>query len=152
MTPRRMSIATIAAVLLLLAGSGRVSGVTEPGPGGVPEPVIPKGAGEVCVADTALMRRNHMTLLKHQRDETMREGIRGNPYSLAECIACHAVNGPDGQALTVDSPQHFCRSCHDYAAVNIDCFQCHASRPDAAVAGGGPEIPGAAVTTGVARQ
>lgn len=133
MALRRVSIATIAAVLLLLTGSDRVSTVTEPGAGGIPVPVIPKGQGEVCVADTEYMRRNHPTLLKHQRDETMRQGIRGNPYSLQECIACHAVAGPDAQPLTVDSPQHFCRSCHDYAAVSIDCFQCHASRPEPAV-------------------
>jgi hypothetical protein len=34
--------------------------------------------------------------------------------------------------VTVSSPQHFCRSCHDYAAVKVDCFECHASRPEAA--------------------
>jgi hypothetical protein len=77
------------------------------------------------------MRRNHMDMLKHQRDETMIEGLRGEQYSLKECIACHVVFGPDSIPVTVSSPQHFCRSCHDYAAVSIDCFQCHASRPDA---------------------
>lgn len=152
MTPRRISIATIAAVLLTLAGTGRVSGETERGTGGIPVPIIPQGQGEACVADTALMRRNHMTLLKHQRDETMRQGIRGNPYSLEECIACHAVSGPDGQALTVDSPKHFCRSCHDYAAVSIDCFQCHASRPEPALATGGLGQAGGTAAAGSARQ
>jgi len=98
---------------------------------GVPVPVIASGQGENCVEDTAYMRRNHMTLLKHKRDETVRQGIRSKRHSLKECVACHAVPGPDGMFLTVASPQHFCRSCHDYAAVSIDCFQCHASRPDA---------------------
>jgi len=93
-------------------------------------PVIPMGQGDSCVEDTNFMRRNHMDLLKHQRDETMKEGIRGKPYSLKECLSCHAVNGPDAIPVTVSSPQHFCRSCHDYAAVSIDCFQCHASRPE----------------------
>jgi predicted CXXCH cytochrome family protein len=138
----------LVAMVVLLAVTSRVSGVTEPGAGGIPVPVIPRGQGEACVADTAFMRRNHMSLLRHQRDETMRQGIRGNPYSLEACIACHAVAGPDAQPLTVDSPQHFCRSCHDYAAVSIDCFQCHASRPETAVAGEN----GGAAAVGVARQ
>ena len=93
-------------------------------------PVIPMGQGDSCVEDTDFMRRNHMDLLKHQRVETMKEGIRDKPYSLKECLSCHAVNGPDAIPVTVASPQHFCRSCHDYAAVSIDCFQCHASRPE----------------------
>ncbi len=97
----------------------------------VPQPDIPKGQGEQCVADTDFMRRNHMTLLQHQRDETMHKGIRSKEHSLKECVACHAVAGPDAMPVTVASEKHFCRSCHDYAAVTIDCFQCHASRPDA---------------------
>jgi predicted CXXCH cytochrome family protein len=97
----------------------------------VPQPDIPKGKGQQCVADTEFMRRNHMTMLEHQRDDTVLQGVRGNPYSLKDCVSCHAVDGADGTPVTVSSPEHFCRSCHDYAAVSIDCFQCHASRPDA---------------------
>jgi hypothetical protein len=97
---------------------------------GVPLPSIAKAQGDDCVADTDFMRRNHMDLLKHQRDETMLEGVRGEPYSLVECVDCHVVKGPDALPVTASDPQHFCRSCHDYAAVSIDCFQCHASRPD----------------------
>ena len=99
-------------------------------PAGVPMPAIPLGLGDSCVKDTDFMRRNHMNLLKHQRDETMLKGVRDKQYSLKECISCHAVMGPDAVPLTIASPQHFCRSCHDYAAVSVDCFQCHASRPD----------------------
>jgi len=99
---------------------------------GVPMPVIPMGQGDTCVEDTDFMRRNHMDMLKHQRDETMLRGLRAEQHSLKECISCHAVNGPDSKPVTVSSPQHFCRSCHDYAAVSIDCFQCHASRPESA--------------------
>ena len=99
----------------------------------VPQPDIPKGQGEQCVEDSNLMRRNHMTMLKHQRDETMLKGVRSKQYSLKECVACHAVPGPDSTPVTVASPKHFCRSCHDYAAVKIDCFQCHASRPEMTV-------------------
>jgi len=97
---------------------------------GVAFPVIPVAQGDKCVADTAFMRRNHMKLLNHQRDETVLKGERDEPYSLKECLNCHVVFGPDAKPVTVASPSHFCRVCHDYAAVSIDCFQCHASRPE----------------------
>ncbi len=80
------------------------------------------------------MRRNHMELLKHQRDRTVHEGIRTVRHSLNNCIACHAgkktgrVTGSDG----------FCESCHRYASVKLDCFECHADRPTAAIAGAKP--------------
>jgi predicted CXXCH cytochrome family protein len=95
-------------------------------------PAIPEGLGERCVEDTDFMRRNHMELLKHQRDETVLKGVRTEQYSLKECFNCHVVYGPDAKAVTAASPAHFCRACHDYAAVSIDCFDCHASRPEAA--------------------
>jgi len=97
---------------------------------GVPQPHPPKGKGEACVAETDFMRRNHPDLLKHQRDDTLRLGIRGDKFSLKECVACHAVPGADSKPVTVKNPKHFCRECHDYAAVQIDCFECHNSVPD----------------------
>ena len=134
MTVRRNSLVMGAVVLVFMAGLAVVASATEQArvaeTGRVPVPVIPMGQGDSCVEDTDFMRRNHMDLLKHQRDETMRDGIRSKQYSLTECISCHAVNGPDEIPITVSSPDHFCRSCHDYAAVKIDCFQCHASRPE----------------------
>ena len=96
----------------------------------VPYPDIPRGQGEFCVEDTEFMRRNHMNVLLHQRDETVIDGIRTRRHSLKECIDCHAVTGPDQIPVTAESPDHFCRSCHDYVAVKIDCFDCHASRPE----------------------
>ena len=98
--------------------------------GGVPLPQPPKGRGDVCVADTDFMRRNHMVMLKHQRDETVHKGIRTKQFSLKNCIECHAVEGPDARPVDISSPQHFCRACHDYAAVRPDCFECHASTPE----------------------
>jgi predicted CXXCH cytochrome family protein len=94
-----------------------------------PMPDIPKGKGDKCVEDTKLMRSNHMEFLLHQRDETVHLGIRTKRHSLKECISCHAVTGADGQAISVANPKHFCRACHDYASVKIDCFECHASKP-----------------------
>lgn len=80
-----------------------------------------------CVEPTADMRRNHMKYILHERDETVHEGIRGSRHSLKECINCHVSDAPD--APRVSSEEHFCNSCHSYAAVHIDCFQCHADRP-----------------------
>ena len=135
MTPRCISIVMIAVIMACTGlNPAQAAMEKESGDNGVPRPFIPRGKGDNCVGDTQFMRRNHMTMLRHQRDETMREGIRGQQYSLKECVACHAVMGPDAMPVTVASPQHFCRSCHDYAAVNIDCFGCHASRPGPSVA------------------
>lgn len=89
-----------------------------------------KSQAEQCVAETDFMRRNHMDMLKHDRDETMYKGIRDNKFSLKGCIDCHQKETDDGQLATIKDEQHFCRSCHDYAAVTIDCFQCHASKPE----------------------
>ncbi len=114
-----------------LAGVGLV-GVAVAGEvaaGRTPLPIIePAAKGEQCVADPAFMRRNHMDLLKHQRDDTVFGGIRGAKNSLKECIACHASN-KTGSVAKADT--NFCVSCHSYTAVKIDCFECHASRPAA---------------------
>ena len=129
---RRASMGILALALVCITSLAGVVYAVEADStsGGVPLPAIPMAQGDRCVEDTDIMRRNHMDMLKHQRDETMLKGVRNKQYSLKECINCHAVYGPDAVPLTVASPQHFCRSCHDYAAVSIDCFQCHASRPD----------------------
>lgn len=99
---------------------------------GEPGPVIPKGQGEHCVADTDYMRRNHMDLLTHQRDDTVIRGIRGEPFSLVDCVDCHVQKNDAGQHVRIDAEGQFCQSCHTYAAVKIDCFGCHAAIPDQA--------------------
>jgi mono/diheme cytochrome c family protein len=103
-----------------------------------------RGQGEKCVADTDWMRRNHMTVLMHQRDDTVHDGIRTKRFSLKGCIECHAVKGADGKPVPVANPQHFCRTCHDYTAVRVDCFECHASRPQAKVGATGEAAGGSA--------
>lgn len=117
---------------LSLAGAAVLAaflGLAVPAQAEVPLPEIAKAKGGNCVEEPALMRRDHMEFLKHQRDDTMRLGIRTSKHSLKGCIACHAVDGPDGKPVSTASPQHFCRSCHEYAAVKPDCFQCHTSVP-----------------------
>ncbi len=82
---------------------------------------------QACVEPIEEMRVNHMEYILDQRDETVHEGIRTRQYSLVECINCHVSDAPD--APRADSEKHFCNSCHTYASVSIDCFQCHADRP-----------------------
>jgi hypothetical protein len=93
------------------------------------QPLVDKARGGECVADPAFMRRNHMQLLKHQRDDTLHGGIRSGKYSLKACVACHASQ--TSQSVNA-GPGDFCQRCHAFAAVKIDCFECHASKPPAA--------------------
>jgi hypothetical protein len=87
--------------------------------------IEPAKPGTHCVRDPAYMRRHHMELLFHQRTETVHQGVRGEPASLRGCIDCHASvkTGSVAEAKT-----DFCVSCHSYAAVKIDCFECHSSK------------------------
>lgn len=121
-------------VLLLGALAGAPAAAA--GADGVPFPMVPEAKGGECVEDPEVMRRNHMDFLKHQRDETMRRGIRTQQFSLKGCIDCHAVTDAAGEPVGIESEEHFCRVCHDYAAVKLDCFSCHASRPDEVDAAG----------------
>ena len=88
--------------------------------------------GDKCVRDTDEMRRNHMKILKHQRDETVHKGIRTTQDSLKNCIECHVNPKTNSVASTKED---FCMGCHSYAAVKLDCFECHSSKPKAPAAG-----------------
>jgi len=106
--------------------------------GDVPVPHPAKAfKGAQCVEPVDVMRRNHMRFLLHQRDETLREGIRGKKYSLNQCIECHAVASPEVAGGKVRTLKPFCAECHDYAAVSIDCFQCHNGAAPSGIATGG---------------
>ena len=86
-----------------------------------PVPEMTAEGGGKCIAPPEEMRRNHMEMLKHQRDRTLRQGIRGEPASLNACIECHASK-KTGSVLGKGA---FCESCHSYAAVKLDCWDCH---------------------------
>jgi hypothetical protein len=91
--------------------------------GEVPKPdIVIANPGTQCVAPPEEMRRNHMEMLKHQRNLTLREGIRGAKVSLRGCIECHAskTNGS-----VIGSNDNFCQACHSYVAVKLDCWDCH---------------------------
>ncbi|MBL6959341.1 MAG: hypothetical protein ISR52_10200 [Rhodospirillales bacterium] len=98
--------------------------------GDVPLPHPVKAVkGSQCVEPVDTMRREHMNFLKHQRDDTLRGGIRGAKHSLRQCIDCHAIPDPKG-ASKDRTVGPFCTSCHEYAAVSIDCFQCHTAKAE----------------------
>ena len=120
MNHRYLNRVLAAAALLLSAAAGAAT----------PLPEIAPGKGDKCVEPTEDMRRHHMEYLLHQRDETMHRGIRTKRHSLKNCIECHAVKDQSGAYVTVEDKRHFCRTCHNYAAVTIDCFECHRSTPE----------------------
>lgn len=101
-------------------------------------PSYPQGKGEQCVEDTGVMRRRHFEFILHQRDDTMHKGIRTKQHSLKNCISCHASKNDAGEYLPINAPGQFCESCHSYAAVTIDCFECHRTTPGDAAAAKGP--------------
>ncbi len=119
------------AVLALVAAAAVLAALwlATPAQAGGGAPQLDRARSGPCVDDPKVMRRTHMDLLKHDRDATVHRGIRDRKESLARCVACHASS--DGRVLGSD--RHFCQGCHAYAAVKIDCFECHSSRaPEAA--------------------
>ena len=106
--------------LLVLPGVGVLAAEAA---GRTPRPAIePAQALTQCIAPAEVMRREHPAMLAHQRDDTVRGGVRGAKASLRGCIDCHAGAATHSVAA---SPKDFCVSCHAFAAVKIDCFECH---------------------------
>ena len=93
-------------------------------------PQVPVATGEAHPQGNEAMRKQHMEMMKHDRDSTMYEGDRDVKASLSECFECHAVKDDRGTPVTYADDKHFCRVCHDFAAVKVDCFMCHRSTPD----------------------
>lgn len=87
----------------------------------VPKPELPKDVKQ-CVGKLDYMRTSHMVLLGNWRDEVVRTENRkvvevgGKQYVKSlqlGCMVCH----PDRVK--------FCDGCHNYAAVNPFCWDCH---------------------------
>ena len=123
----KAAAALLALLTVLVAGVAFAAGRAA-------KPVVLIERPGVCVEATEVMRRNHMKLLMHQRDRTVRDGIRTKPHSLSGCVDCHASR----KTGSVLGAQGFCQSCHDYAGVRLDCFECHASKARAQAAGAKP--------------
>ncbi len=119
----------IVAVLLFL-GLGASAALAQDSaaiPGG---PEIPKAIGPGHAEGNAYWRANHMKLLKHDRNLTVHLGERDIEASIKQCVTCHATRGPDAKPLPVNAPGQFCATCHEFAAVKLDCFECHSTKPD----------------------
>jgi hypothetical protein len=75
--------------------------------------------GDVCsiTGDNEYVTANHPVVLKDERNEAVRHGVRNKDHSLKECFTCH-----------VDK-KTFCDRCHDYSGVQPTCFNnaggCH---------------------------
>lgn len=123
--PRGLAWLAVAAALVgATAQAGRVP---------LPEPQkVPPEVATSCVEDTEVMRHKHFEFILHQRDETMHRGIRTSKHSLKNCLNCHVQPRPDGSYPKHTDPDHFCSACHEYAAVRIDCFECHFDGPEKA--------------------
>lgn len=132
MAGKMKRLLALGAVILTTAALAWAGSNDQPKTSGAPKPVITKAIkGEQCVEPNDFMRRNHMKVLLHHRDETVLEGIRTKKFSLKECINCHASEKTGSVAASKDD---FCVSCHSYASVKIDCFDCHSTKPQGSVA------------------
>lgn len=145
---RRVQALAVAAVLglaLLLAWLARTPQV-------VAGPVIAQAPGQ-CIAAPERMRREHPQMLSHQRDRTVHLGERGAAASLQACVNCHATpvsEAPGALRSVIGRDAQFCQGCHQYAAVRLDCFQCHSSRPSGpGHAGGTPSALSLPLTRGL---
>ena len=80
-----------------------------------------------CVMASEYMRASHMTLLGRWRETVVRNGDRnfvdadGRQFQRSltnTCLDCHS------------NKQSFCDRCHDYVAVQPDCWNCHVAPPE----------------------
>jgi len=85
--------------------------------------------GAICVRSASKMRRIHMDLILHQRDKTVRKGMRSTTDSLRKCIACHVKYDEKHNPIPVNAEDQFCSHCHKKVAAKLDCFECHSTVP-----------------------
>jgi hypothetical protein len=92
-----------------------------------------------CVENLEFMRSSHMQLLNEWRDTVVRDGRRtyeskdfeGEVYAMSlsnTCLKCHAdwTGFPGGEdAMPPDQQPRGCLECHDYAGVEVYCYDCH---------------------------
>jgi len=129
---RATGLAFVLGCVLCGVLGGALPAIAAEGPASrVPKPVVAISAPGQCVEDTQFMLRNHMEILKHHRDQTVHQGVRTTQHSLANCVACHASKAT---GRVTGSKDAFCESCHRFAAVTLDCFECHADHPPAGIA------------------
>ena len=121
------------AALLLLAAAGAcliASAAAAEGAGDFVLPNSKAASAQSCVEPTEFMRRNHYEVIRHQRDTTVYGGIRSTKHSLSGCVGCHVGYTQQSEPVAVNDKGQFCNACHEYAAVTMNCFDCHATVPE----------------------
>ena len=97
--------------------------------GPLPKPELPPGGEKECVISAEVMRDTHMQLLNTWRDDVLRDADRvsvtvgGKEYRKGlqmACMQCHS------------NKEKFCDTCHEYAAVQPTCWDCHLTPVEAA--------------------
>ena len=76
-----------------------------------------------------VMIRNHPSFLFSHRTTVLHQAKREQNNNIERCVTCHVKKDAEGQPVSFEDPNHFCRGCHTKAAVTIDCFECHTSKP-----------------------
>jgi hypothetical protein len=114
---RALPALLLAGLALTLAGCGKVEAPSTL--------LVQEARGDQCVEPTDVMRRDHMKILLHERDEAKLYGRRNPEHSFVGCVDCHV----SPTATREDPSTHFCLACHQFNAVRMDCFQCHTDRP-----------------------
>jgi nitrate reductase gamma subunit len=97
--------------------------------------------------DPTMMIRNHPAFLFSHRTIVTHTGVGAPIDSMERCVTCHAVKNAAGQPVGFDDPSHFCRGCHNTAAVTIDCFECHQSKPAPGAQAALDSLPRSAIGT-----
>jgi len=124
----RLALAGLLALALLAPAGIAIGTVLDEG-WTVPQPDFSKLARAHKKEDPTVMIRNHPNFLMGHRSVVVYKGLRKDMNSIEKCVDCHAVKGADDQPVGYDNPKHFCVECHNKAAVSIDCFECHNSKP-----------------------
>lgn len=127
--PRARTALTLSA-LLSLALLGLATAAQATGVGDFVVDSSPAAKLDNCVEPTEYMRRYHYELIRHQRDTTVYGGIRSTKHSLEGCVECHVGYGDGHKPIAVNAEHQFCNACHSYAAVTLNCFDCHATVPE----------------------
>ena len=106
----------------------------------VPVPVIEKARGETVRRRPGLHapQPHGPAEAPARRDRASRRARCRAPASRAASNATPAAPPAAWRRRRRD----FCASCHSYAAVKLDCFECHASKPKATAALAGRTCPG----------
>ncbi len=124
----RLAVAGALAVLMLIPAAFATGQVAQEG-WTRPQPNFAKLARAHKNDDPTVMIRNHPNFLMNVRSIAVYKGVRADINKIEKCVDCHAVKGADGEPVDIENPKHFCVGCHYRAAVSIDCFECHNSKP-----------------------